>query len=170
MGHALDPEFHAFHRPDQFALRFPDVLRFAALLPCNRAPVSHGMVRRIAGNADSDCVRHSHRRKPFAKPPEPRADLEHSGDRGYRGSVPDFTARRIPWVHSAAIAVFSVPHRLDADVPDFGGIGEARVFRARQCAARESENCFMMPISKTPAAKRDVALTPGLAKFVALVS
>src|SRR6516225_6123060 len=116
MGYALDPQFHAFYRPDQFALRFPDVLRFAAFLPCNRAAVSHGMVRRVAGNADSGCVRDPHGRKPVAKPSKFGTDREYAADRGRRSSFPDFAARRIAWLHAAAVAVFSVPHRIHANV------------------------------------------------------
>src|SRR5215467_15315444 len=173
MGHALDSQFHAFYRADQFALRFPDVLRFAAFLPCHRAAVSHGMVRRVARNADSSCIRHPHGRKPVAKPSKFGTDREYAAYRGRRGAIPDFAAGRNPWLHAAAVAVFSVPHRIHADVFGSGGMGEADVFRALHgTTTREQESACMTAISipRVPAAKTGVELTPGMAKFVALVS
>src|SRR5215467_1550441 len=173
MGHTLDSQFHAFYRADQFALRFPDVLRFAAFLPCHRAAVSHGMVRRVARNADSSCIRHPHGRKPVAKPSKFGTDREYAAYRGRRGAIPDFAAGRNPWLHATAIAVFPVSHRIDADVPDSGGMGEADVFRARHGATtrEQASSCMTaMTIPTAPATNTGVELTPGMAKFVALVS
>ena len=60
LGHAGHSRLHAVHRADQLDLRLPDVLRAAALLPRERAAVSHGLVRRIAGDADARALRHPH--------------------------------------------------------------------------------------------------------------
>jgi hypothetical protein len=58
VGHARHSRLHGVHRPDQLDLRLPHVLRAAALLPRERTVVSHGVVRRIAGDPDARALRH----------------------------------------------------------------------------------------------------------------
>src|SRR5581483_8351872 len=72
------PELHASYRSDKFALRLPDVLRSAASAERIGGAVSHGMVRRVAGDANAGAVRDSDRGAAVEQPSE-RAARGHDG-------------------------------------------------------------------------------------------
>ena len=83
MGHAPHSRFHAVDRADQLAVRLSDVLCAAALLPRDRTAVSHGLVRRVAGDADARALRHPHDGQSAGEPAESRPDRDDAG----RGAV-----------------------------------------------------------------------------------
>ena len=102
LGHARHSRFHGVHRADQLDLRLPDVLRAAARLPCDGDAVPHGMVRRIAGDADSRAVRHPDDGQSIPEPAKPGTDDHDARDCRNRRAAAGDADRHAAGVHEAA--------------------------------------------------------------------
>ena len=60
LGHRLHPPVHAVLRPDQLAVRLPDVRPDARRAARRAGRVPRRLVRRVAGHPDADHLRHPH--------------------------------------------------------------------------------------------------------------
>ena len=95
------------------------------LLPRGRVAVPHGLVRRVAGDADTRALRHPHDGQSVPEPAEPFADGDDARHRRHRRRAAGDAARDGPRVYEAAGLLLCVSDSRDPHVSRDGRRGEA---------------------------------------------
>ena len=126
----LHPPLHDRLRADQLDLRLPDVRRHALRVSRHAQLVSDGLVRRIAGHADTGDLRHPHPPRPvLPQPARSRARPHQPGLRDRWRDHPVLSGGGPLRLSPAAGRVFRHPRHHGRDLPGAGGARKSHLLR-----------------------------------------